>query len=242
MTNAFFRLAPYIAARSVLSRRQAEQALLDGRITLNGIPITSFCFSQDQAHSLNQLALDGTVLDLPPAKVWMYHKPMGVIVTHYDPQGRLTFLEALGEHCPDGPLVSVGRLDLYSEGLLLLTNRPSIAHKLERSSWRRRYRVWINGMLSPEAMTWLEQGPTLDGIVYRPCSISIEQANAQGSCILLTLQEGKNREIRRLIGALDLKIQRLVRIAFGPFALRNLALGTLKDIPASFLKKEGLIS
>jgi 23S rRNA pseudouridine2605 synthase len=217
------RLAPYIAQRAPLSRRQAEQAIKMGRITVDGVVATDF-----YAESFTTIGLDGTDLLLPPPpKMWIYYKPVGELVTRFDPQGRPTVFDALRPQLPEGPLVCVGRLDYESEGLLLLTNAPSVAHSLEKGRLNRCYRVWVRGQLTDDRIKALENGMTIEDIYYRPCRIIVERQSDGCSQVLVTLTEGKKREIRVLMSAVNQHVTRLMRISFGPFRLGGLVAGNV---------------
>ena len=217
------RLAPYIAQRAPLSRRQAEQAIKMGRIAVDGVVATDF-----YAESFTTIALDGADLLLPPSpKMWIYYKPVGELVTRFDPQGRPTVFDALRPQLPEGPLVCVGRLDYESEGLLLLTNAPSVAHSLEKGRLNRCYRVWVRGQLTEDRINALENGMTIEDIYYRPCRIMVERQSDGCSQVLVTLTEGKKREIRVLMSAINQHVTRLMRISFGPFRLGGLVAGNV---------------
>ncbi len=217
------RLAPYIAQRAPLSRRQAEQAIKMGRIAVDGVVATDF-----YAESFTTIALDGADLLLPPSpKMWLYYKPVGELVTRFDPQGRPTVFDALRPQLPEGPLVCVGRLDYESEGLLLLTNAPSVAHSLEKGRLNRCYRVWVRGQLTEDRINALENGMTIEDIYYRPCRIMVERQSDGCSQVLVTLTEGKKREIRVLMSAINQHVTRLMRISFGPFRLGGLVAGNV---------------
>ena len=221
------RLAPYIAQRAPLSRRQAEEAIKMGRIMVDGVVTTEF-----YAAAFETIALDGEALLLPPpAKMWIYYKPVGELVTRFDPQGRPTVFDAVRPQLPDGPLVCVGRLDYESEGLLLLTNNPAVAHSLEKGRLHRCYRVWLRGQLTEERIKELESGMTIDEIYYRPCRVMVERQSDGQSQVLITLTEGKKREIRVLMSSVHQHVTRLMRISFGTFRLGGLTAGNLIPVP-----------
>ena len=219
--SSVIRLAPYIAQRAPLSRRQAEQAIKIGRISIDGVVCTEF-----YSPPFETIALDGeNLLVPPPPKMWIYYKPVGELVTRFDPQGRPTVFDAVRPLLPQGPLVCVGRLDYESEGLLLLTNAPSVAHSLEKGRMNRCYRVWLRGQLTSDRIKALENGITIEDIYYRPCRIMIERQSEGCSQVLVTLTEGKKREIRVLMSAVNQHVTRLMRISFGPFRLGGLTAG-----------------
>lgn len=226
------RLAPYIAMRSDLSRRQAEKAILEGRISLDGQIVSTFCVD-----SVEGLVLDGCALERPKeARMWAYHKPVGELVTRYDPQGRATVFESVRTSVPEGPLVAIGRLDYESEGLLLFTNTPIIAHQLETSRWERTYQVWVRGRLCRKSLINLAKGACIDEIFYRPFTFVIGEQEGTRTCLTLKLQEGKKREIRLLMRAIKLQVLRLTRISFGPFELGTLGKGQLSEYASSTLR------
>ncbi len=171
-----------------------------------------------------------------PTRLWRYHKPSGLVTTHRDPAGRPTVFERLP---PDLPrVVSVGRLDLTSEGLLLLTNDGALARRLElpSNSWIRCYRARAYGRISQMELDQLKQGIVVEGMRYGPIEAKLEKAGAN-SWIGLELTEGKNREVRRVLEALGLKVNRLIRVSYGPFQLGTLAPGAVEEIPRKLLKQ-----
>lgn len=172
-----------------------------------------------------------------PTRLWRYHKPSGLVTTHRDPAGRATVFEHLPKDMPR--VISVGRLDLTSEGLLLLTNDGELARRLELPSngWLRRYRARAFGRVEQEELDKLKNGITVDGVRYGPIDARLERA-AANAWITLSLTEGKNREVRRVLEALGLKVNRLIRIAYGPFQLGTLAPGAVEEIPRKVLKEQ----
>ena len=188
------RIAKKIAAAGLCSRRVAETWITDGRVAVNGQTLTTpaFCVSDEDV-----VEVDGTVLPQKVAdRVWLYYKPTGLLTTHKDPQGRPTVFESLSKALPR--VVSVGRLDFNSEGLLILTTSGEWAHKMEKSGWKRTYRVRIHGSLTESQIAKIQKGLTIKGIHYAGADVFVEpdQSGGKNSWIRITLKEGKNREIR----------------------------------------------
>lgn len=234
MTEKKERIAKIMAAAGLCSRRVAEQWILDGRVQVNGQTLTTpACTVGDT----DRITVDGQLLGgRQERRVWCYHKPTGLVTTHKDPQGRPTVFEALPKYLPR--VISIGRLDLNSEGLLLLTTDGALARELEHPSkgWKRRYRVRIHGTLTPEMQEKLQKGVMIEGIHYAPCEAVIERTVGTNSWLLVTLTEGKNREIRRLMSFFGLKVTRLIRISYGPFQLGNLEKGAVREVSKKALK------
>ena len=173
-----------------------------------------------------------------PTRVWRYHKPVGLVTTHRDPAGRPTVFENLPASLPR--VISVGRLDLTSEGLLLLTNDGELARRLElpANSWQRRYRARAFGRIEQAELDKLKDGLTVDGMRYGPIDAKLERSGTANAWITLTLTEGKNREVRRVLDALGLKVNRLIRVSYGPFQLGTLAPGEVEEVPRRVLKDQ----
>ncbi len=173
-----------------------------------------------------------------PTRVWRYHKPSGLVTTHRDPAGRATVFEHLPEDMPR--VISVGRLDLTSEGLLLLTNDGGLARRLElpANGWLRRYRARAYGRVQQEELDTLKDGITIDGVRYGPIEAKLERGAGSNAWIAMSLTEGKNREVRRVLDALGLKVNRLIRISYGPFQLGTLAPGAVEEIPRRVLRDQ----
>lgn len=231
------RLSPYLATCTELSRRSADKAILDGRIHQNGVLVSDF-----YVEATDGLTLDGKpILKQTDHEVilWAYNKPAYQIVTRNDPYERYSVFEALAD-LTSGRLVSVGRLDYESEGLLLLTNTPALAHALETSRLPRTYHIWVRGRLKNTDLSHIVQGCCLDGIVYRPCEASIVKYHARTNHteLLITLDEGKKREVRVLMSALGTHVDRLIRLSFGPFHLNDLKSGywDIMKIPELLMK------
>lgn len=214
-SHSLVRLAPYIASHSSLSRRQAEQMITQGRVSMDGQVIKEFVVPQ-----IGRVCIDNQELERTTSpQLWVYYKPVGELVTRVDPEGRRTIFDTLRTYVPEGRLVSVGRLDYASEGLLLITNTPGLAHALETSPLRRKYHVWVEGRVHPPHLYELSQGACIEGIRYKPCRIKIKENKGNKAQIIMSLKEGKKREIRILLGSMGLTVTRLLRLSFGPFEL-----------------------
>ena len=230
------RVAKVIARAGLCSRREAEQWIEAGRITINGRPLTS--------PAVNVAAGDVVTVDGSPLpertrlRLWRYHKPPGLMTTHSDPQGRPTVFERLPEDM--GRVISIGRLDLPSEGLLLLTNDGSLARHLELPStgWRRRYRVRVHGTIEPAAFAGLAAGITIEGIRYGAIEAAVERVQGSNAWLSVALHEGKNREIRKVLQALRLDVGRLIRISYGPFQLGSLVRGGVEEVQGKVLSEQ----
>lgn len=228
-------MAKFLARAGVCSRRDAERLIAEGRVKLNGKVLDTPAV---KVTANDKVQVDGRPIGAAePTRLWRYHKPTGLVTTHRDPAGRATVFEHLPKDMPR--VISVGRLDLTSEGLLLLTNDGELARRLELPSngWLRRYRARAFGRVEQEELDALKNGITVDGVRYGPIDARLERA-AANSWITLSLTEGKNREVRRVLEALGLKVNRLIRIAYGPFQLGTLAPGAVEEIPRKVLKDQ----
>jgi 23S rRNA pseudouridine2605 synthase len=217
-----------------------DKLILDKRVELNGKIIDSP--AGVLVGSSDTILVDGKPLPPRPVfpRIWVYNKPRGLIVTHTDPQGRETVFDRLKKENTNLPrLISVGRLDIESEGLLLLTDMSEVVHHLEspQLGWERRYRVKINGDINQAAIEKLAQGITIRGFKYKPIKALIEEKAQTNNWVHLTLTEGKNREIRNIALSLGWQVSRLIRIGFGPFSLTKLPTGTLQEINPDVVKK-----
>lgn len=222
------RIAKIIARSGLCSRRDAERLIAEGRVTLNGKRVES--------PAVNILASDTVLVDgaplstAGPVRLWRYYKPKGRVTTHRDPQGRPTVFEALPEDMPR--VISVGRLDFNTEGLLLLTNDGALARHLENpaTAWLRRYRVRANGKVTQDALDGLADGVTIEGMRYGPIEGKLDSTKGANVWLTLALREGKNREVRRIMEHLGLAVNRLIRVSFGPFALGELEPGAVEEV------------
>ena len=230
------RIAKYLARAGVASRRDLERMLTEGRVKVNNAVVTHPATFVTEA---DLIQVNGTLIDPPErTRLWRYHKPDGVVTTHKDPQGRPTVFEKM----PPGMkrVISVGRLDLNSEGLLLLTNDGGLARRLELPStgWLRRYRVRVHGEVEPAALQALSHGVTIEGVKYGPIDAGLDSRKGSNAWLTVSIHEGKNREIRRVMAHLNLGTTRLIRIAYGPFQLGNLERGAVAEIPPKILREQ----
>src|SRR5262252_5935458 len=217
------RIAKLLARVGLCSRRDAERWIAAGRVSVDGRVLTTPAVTVSAA---NDVRVDGAPLPaLDRPRLWRYHKPAGLVTTHRDEKGRPTVFDALPAELPR--LISIGRLDLNSEGLLLLTNDGALARRLElpATGWLRRYKVRVHGEVEAERLAALENGVTIDGVTYGPIRASLERQQRSNAWIAMALREGKNREVRRVLEHLDLQVTRLIRLSYGPFQLGNLARG-----------------
>ncbi len=231
MTEKKERIAKKMADAGLCSRREAERWILSGRVQVNGKVLeTPACV----VGSEDIVLVDGKSLaQKSQTRVWMYHKPAGLIVSAHDPQGRSTIFEHLPKSMPR--VISVGRLDLNSEGLLLLTNDGAWARKMElpANGWERTYRVRVHGVVSGEMLGRLSKGVKVDGIQYAPCQVEVERKQGTNTWLKMTLHEGKNREIRKLMNFFGLEVSRLIRISYGPYQLGTLKPGAVQEAPCA---------
>ncbi len=229
------RIAKIMASMGLCSRRDAEKWILDGRVQINGAILTTPACLVDESDTILVDNKPLVIAEQTP-RMWCYHKPAGLITTHKDPRGRPTVFSALPSYLPR--VISVGRLDFNTEGLLLLTTSGEVARMLELPSkgLKRRYRVRIHGKLKPFMIEKLQKGLTIEGIRYAPCEISVEKMQGSNTWVLITLVEGKNREIRKLMSYFNLEVTRLIRIAYGPFQLGTLQKGEVREITKKAVK------
>jgi 23S rRNA pseudouridine2605 synthase len=230
------RIAKVIARAGICSRRDAEKLILEGRVKLDGVVVTSPALNVTEN---NVIQVDEKPLAEPEAaRLWRYHKPSGLVTTHKDEKGRPTVFASLPKHL--GRVVSVGRLDFNSEGLLLLTNDGDIARRLEipAAGWTRIYRARLFGKVTQAELDRLATGLTIDGVKYGPVIADLERSKGMYSWATVSLKEGKNREVKRVMERLGLKVARLIRTAYGPFQLGQLAEGQIEEIPARLWREK----
>ena len=227
------RIAKAIAHAGLCSRRDAEALIMQGRVAVNGSVLSTPAFVVKPG---DRVTVDGKPLPEPQtARLWRYHKPKGLVTSHKDPQGRKTVFEALPPTLPR--VVSVGRLDLNTEGLLLLTNDGALARHLELPStgWLRRYRVRAHGTVTEADLQKLAAGITVEGLRYGPVEGRIDRQQGDNVWLTLGLREGKNREVKRVAEAIGLKVNRLIRVSFGPFMLGDLEPGEVREVSPGVL-------
>ncbi|NOX96107.1 MAG: rRNA pseudouridine synthase [Alphaproteobacteria bacterium] len=230
------RIAKYLARAGIASRREAEKLIEQGIVTVDGVTLTTPAF---KVTADMDIRVDGTRVNKPGApRLWRYHKPDGLMTTHKDPQGRRTVFDALEGRLPR--VISVGRLDLTTEGLLLLTNSGALSRRLELPStgWTRRYRVRAYGKVNQSQLDRLKDGITIDGIEYGPVRAHLDQYQGGNVWITLSINEGKNREVRNLMRHLDLAVNRLIRTAYGPFQLGKLPKDGIEEIPGKQMREQ----
>ncbi len=228
------RIAKVIARAGLASRREAETWIAAGRVSVNGALISSPALNVTPA---DRIAVDGAPLRARErTRLFLYHKPRGLVTTHSDPEGRDTIFRALPKGLPR--LISVGRLDINTEGLLLLTNDGGLARVLElpATGWLRRYRVRALGRVRQEALDRLRTGVTIDGIRYGPIEATLDREQGANVWLTFGIREGKNREVRKVLETLGLRVNRLIRVAFGPFELGDLEDGAVKEIETADLR------
>ncbi|MFN4312597.1 MAG: pseudouridine synthase [Ferrovibrio sp.] len=230
------RIAKRLARAGICSRRDAERWIAEGRVVVNGkrLDTPAFLVGPD-----DRIVVDGKPIAGPEkTRLWLYHKPRGVMTTHKDPQGRPTVFEKLPKDMPR--VISVGRLDFNSEGLLLLTNDGELARKLElpATGWLRRYRVRVNGLPHKQHLAELEKGISIEGVAYGPISASVERSQGDNTWLVVSLREGKNREVRRVMEHLGHQVSRLIRVAYGPFQLGSLEPGKTREVPGKVLAEQ----
>ena len=230
------RIAKVIARAGIASRRDAERMIEAGRVAVNGRIIDRAALNVTER---DRVTVDGKPLAAPePPRLWLYHKPKGLVSTTRDEQGRPTIHDSLPEELPR--VMSIGRLDLNSEGLLLLTNDGAIKRRLELPStgWVRRYRVRIKGR--PEEATFepLRKGLVLDGERFQPMVITLDRQQGANAWATVAIREGRNREIRRAMEAIGLTVNRLIRVSYGPFQLGQLKPGELEEVRPRILRDQ----
>ena len=230
------RIAKRIARAGLCSRREAERWIADGRIAVNGKVLETPAVT---VTDVDMVMVDGN--PLPGAekiRLWRYHKPPGLMTTNSDPEGRPTIFERLPRELPR--VITVGRLDMMSEGLLLLTNDGGLARRLElpETGWARRYRARVHGHVDEARLANLAKGVTVEGVRYGPITAELESQQRSNAWLGIRLNEGKNREIRRVLAHLGLDVTRLIRTAYGPFQMGNMRRGDVDEIKGKVLKEQ----
>jgi len=236
---AGMRIAKVMARAGLCSRRDAELWIEEGRVTLNGQVLTSPAVN---VSAKDVVTVDGEALaERERTRLFLFHKPRGLVTTDKDPEGRETIFDFLRKSWPDGPrVISVGRLDINTEGLLLLTNDGGLARVLELPStgWMRRYRVRANGSTDQSVLDALKAGVTVDGIDYAGIEAKLDRVQGDNVWISMSLREGKNREIKRVLEHVGLYVNRLIRLSFGPFQLADLPEGAVEEVRTRVLKDQ----
>ncbi|MBB3568161.1 pseudouridine synthase [Rhizobium sp. BK491] len=230
------RISKVMARAGVASRRDIERMILDGRVKLNGVlldtPVVNVTLT-------DKIEVDGVpIRGIERTRLWLYHKPAGLVTTNADPEGRPTVFDNLPEELPR--VMSIGRLDINTEGLLLLTNDGGLARVLElpTTGWLRRYRVRAHGEIDQEALDKLKEGIAVDGVLYGSIDATLDRTQGSNVWITMGLREGKNREIKNVLGALGLEVNRLIRISYGPFQLGELPEGHVLEVRGRTLRDQ----
>lgn len=230
------RIAKRIARAGLCSRREAERLIGQGRVAVDGEVLSSPAVTVTDA---NLVTVDGEPLSVAgPRRLFRYHKPAGLLTAARDPEGRPTIYDRLSGDLPR--LMPIGRLDLASEGLLLLTNDGGLKRRLELPStgWLRRYRVRVHGRVDEGALASLASGLTVDGFRYGPIEARLERVQGSNAWLAVALREGKNREIRRVVEHFGWRVARLIRLSFGPFQLGGLRAGAIEEVTGKVLREQ----
>jgi 23S rRNA pseudouridine2605 synthase len=230
------RIAKRLARAGLCSRRDAERWIAEGRVAVNGTVLASPAFLVRPG---DVVQVDGKPVPEPePTRLWRYHKPSGLVTTARDEKGRETVFDRMPPGMPR--VVSVGRLDLTTEGLLLLTNDGELARFLElpTTGWTRRYRVRVFGEVDEVQLAALAKGPTIEGIKYGPVEAVLDRVQGRNAWLTVSIKEGKNREIRKVMDSLGLTVNRLIRVAYGPFQLGKLPEGEVEEVPKRIVKEQ----
>ena len=230
------RIAKRLARVGIASRREAESMIAAGRVAVNGKVLTSPAVNVLRS---DRITVDNKVLQQAErTRLWLYHKPAGLVTTNRDPEGRPTVFDALPEELPR--VLSVGRLDINTEGLLLLTNDGGLSRVLElpATGWLRRYRVRAHGSVTQAQLDELKNGIAVDGVFYGSVEATLEREQGSNVWLNIGLREGKNREVKNILGALGLAVSRLIRVSFGPFQLGDLEEGAVREIRGRTLRDQ----
>jgi 23S rRNA pseudouridine2605 synthase len=230
------RIAKRLARAGISSRREAEALIAAGRVRVNGMVLSSPAVNVGPQ---DRIEVDGTPIPaIERTRLFLFHKPAGVVTTNRDPQGRRTVFDCLPSGLPR--LMTVGRLDINTEGLLLLTNDGGLARVLELPStgWLRRYRVRVHGKVEAEALASLREGIAVDGVFYGAVEAALDREQGSNAWLTIGLREGKNREVKNILGALGLDVARLIRVSYGPFQLGELAEGEVLELKGRLLRDQ----
>ena len=230
------RIAKLLSRAGIASRREAERMIEAGRVAVNGKTIASPALN---VTAKDRITVDGKEVGEPDRpRLWLYHKPQGLVTTTSDEKGRETVFDTLPEGMPR--VMSVGRLDLNSEGLLLLTNDGGLKRRLELPStgWLRKYRVRVKGTPKDEDLVPLRKGVAIEGERFQPMEVTLDRQQGANAWLTVGLREGKNREIRRAMGEIGLDVNRLIRVSYGPFRLNQLKPGEVEEIKPKVLRDQ----
>ena len=230
------RIAKVLSRAGIASRREAERMIEAGLVTVNGKIINSPALNVTAS---DKITVEGKPVTAPePARLWLYHKPTGLVTTDRDEKGRETIYDKMPDDMPR--VMSIGRLDINSEGLLLLTNDGGIKRKLELPStgWLRRYRVRVNGGPTDDSLEPLRRGIAADGENFQPMQVTLDRQQGANAWLTVGLREGKNREIRRALAEIDLSVNRLIRISYGPFQLGDLKQGAVEEVRRKLMRDQ----
>ncbi len=227
------RVAKLIAQSGHCSRREAEELIAEGRVKVNGETITSpATFITDHSVKID----DKLINQKQPVRVWVFHKPEGFLTTSKDPHNRKTIFDLLPRNMPR--TITVGRLDYNTEGLLILTTNGALARYMElpKNKWVRKYRARVFGRVDVERLRKLENGITVDGVRYGSIKVEVDSEKGSNSWLRISIEEGKNREIRKVMEHLGLQVNRLIRVSFGPFILGDLKVNDVREVTKAFLR------
>ncbi len=230
------RVAKVLARAGLCSRREAERWIGDGRVQVNGKVLSTPAVNVTYA---DKILVDGGALpEIEKTRLWRYHKPPGLVTTNKDPEGRATIFDRLPKNLPR--VLTIGRLDISSEGLLLLTNDGGLARQLElpETGWTRRYRVRVHGQVDEARLGKLVEGVTVDGSRFGAIQANLEGQQRSNAWLDVRLREGKNREIRRVMAHLGLNVTRLIRTAYGPFQLGNMDRGQVIEVSGKVMRDQ----
>lgn len=224
------RLAKYISSCGYCSRRDAEKLIESGKVVVNGSVtknVVTFISSKDVVE------IDDIMLSIPKTRLWLYYKPRGLVTTHKDPENRPTVFDNIP--LKDSHIISIGRLDIDSEGLLLLTNNGEFARQLELPSnnYSRVYKVKVYGNFKKEDIQKIEEGPIIEGIRYAPNKVDFIKSNIKNHWFTITIFEGKNREVRKLFNHVGLQVNKLIRISYGEYSIDNMKPGDIREVKLS---------
>jgi len=230
------RIAKRLARAGVASRREAESLIADGRVRVNGRLLDSPAFN---VTATDRIEIDGEPIpEIERTRLFLFHKPAGVVTTNRDPEGRRTVFDVLPAGLPR--LITVGRLDINTEGLLLLTNDGGLARVLElpQTGWLRRYRVRVHGEVDEGALAGLKDGIAVDGVFYGAIEAALDRRQGTNAWLTVGLREGKNREVKNVMAALGLEVSRLIRVSYGPFQLAELEEGQVRELKGRMLRDQ----